>query len=188
MGKLSIYLPPFAGDYAGACSALFDFSCLIVLCDAACCTKNYIDYDEPRWSRDKTTTLCAQLRTLEVTLGDDRRILRQAAEAAQAQRPDFVARRGGVSHIRGCPSTRIPPTRKRPGERRPKGRTPGFWSQRAESRPCGRKHRQPPPTRRARTGSHPPGRHGYGKRYGGRGPRPAHPPWRHSGLFQDSVT
>lgn len=70
---------------------MFDFSCLIVLCDAACCTKNYIDYDEPRWSRDKTTTLCAQLRTLEVTLGDDRRILRQAAEAVQAQRPDFAA-------------------------------------------------------------------------------------------------
>lgn len=90
MGKLSVYLPPFAGDYSGACAALFDFRCLIVLCDAACCTKNYIEYDEPRWHRRKTTTLCAQLRTLEVTLGDDRRLLRQTAEAALAQRPDFV--------------------------------------------------------------------------------------------------
>ena len=84
MGRLSIYIPPFAGDYSGVCSALYDFNCLIVLCDANCCTKNYIDYDEPRWSRGKTTTLCAQLRTMEVTLGDDSRILRQTAEAAQA--------------------------------------------------------------------------------------------------------
>ena len=37
MGKLSIYLPPFAGDYSGVCSALYDFNCLIVLCDASCC-------------------------------------------------------------------------------------------------------------------------------------------------------
>ena len=91
MGALSIYLPTFAGDYAGVCSVLYDFNCLIILCDANCCTKNYIDYDEPRWSRDKTTTLCAQLRTMEVTLGDDRRILRQTAEAARALRPDFIA-------------------------------------------------------------------------------------------------
>ena len=91
MGRLSVYLPPFAGDYSGACAALFDFNCLIILCDAACCTKNYVDYDEPRWSRRKTTTLCAQLRTLEVTLGDDERLLRQAAEAALDRRPDFVA-------------------------------------------------------------------------------------------------
>ena len=91
MGRLSIYIPPFAGDYSGVCSALYDFNCLIVLCDANCCTKNYIDYDEPRWSRGKTTTLCAQLRTMEVTLGDDSRILRQTAEAAQALKPDFIA-------------------------------------------------------------------------------------------------
>ena len=91
MGRLSVYLSPFAGDYSGACAALFDFNCLIILCDAACCTKNYVDYDEPRWSRRKTTTLCAQLRTLEVTLGDDERLLRQAAEAALDRRPDFVA-------------------------------------------------------------------------------------------------
>ena len=93
MGRLSVYLSPFAGDYSGACAALFDFNCLIILCDAACCTKNYVDYDEPRWSRRKTTTLCAQLRTLEVTLGDDERLLRQAAEAAlRCATADEVAR------------------------------------------------------------------------------------------------
>ncbi len=91
MGRLSIYLPPFAGDYSGACSALFEFRCLIVLCDAACCTKNYIDYDEPRWSRTKTTTLCAQLRTIEAVLGDDQRILDQTVEAAAAAHPEFIA-------------------------------------------------------------------------------------------------
>ena len=47
MGKLSVYLPPFAGDYSGACAALFDFRCLIVLCDAACCTKTTSSMTNP---------------------------------------------------------------------------------------------------------------------------------------------
>ena len=48
MNNLSIWLPPFAGDYSGACSALFDFNALIILNDAACCTRNYVEYEEPR--------------------------------------------------------------------------------------------------------------------------------------------
>lgn len=94
MGRLSVYLPPFAGDYSGVCSALFDLNCLIVLCDAKCCTKNYIDYDEPRWSREATTTLCARLTTLEVTLGDDRWLIDQTVEAAETRRPEFIAMLG----------------------------------------------------------------------------------------------
>ena len=63
MARLSLFLPSFAADYSGVCSCLFDLDALVVVADAACCTRNYIDYDEPRWSRGKTTTLCAQLRT-----------------------------------------------------------------------------------------------------------------------------
>lgn len=91
MKKLSVWLPPFAGDYSGACSALFDFNCLIILNDAACCTRNYVEYEEPRWTREKRTTFSAQLRTVEVTLGDDCRVLSQAAELAERLRPDFTA-------------------------------------------------------------------------------------------------
>ena len=46
MRQLSVYLPPLAGDYSGVCSALFDYNCLILIQDAACCTRNYVDYDD----------------------------------------------------------------------------------------------------------------------------------------------
>lgn len=91
MKNLSIWLPPFSGDYSGACSALFDFNALIILADAACCTRNYVEYEEPRWSRGKKTTFCAQLRTVDVVLGDEEQLLAQAKMAAGQLHPDFVA-------------------------------------------------------------------------------------------------
>ena len=91
MNNLSVYLPPFSGDYSGACSALYDINCLIVLCDASCCTKNYINYEEPRWSPEKRTTMCAQLRTLQIIMGDDSRIISQAADAAKDSGAELIA-------------------------------------------------------------------------------------------------
>ena len=91
MKNLSIWLPPFSGDYSGACSALFDFNALIILNDAACCTRNYVEYEEPRWTRSKKTTFCSQLRTVDAILGNDERVLAQAEEAANQLHPDFVA-------------------------------------------------------------------------------------------------
>lgn len=91
MKNLSIWLPPFSGDYSGACSALFDFNALIILNDAACCTRNYVEYEEPRWTRSKKTTFCSQLRTVDAVLGNDERVLAQAEEAANQLHPDFVA-------------------------------------------------------------------------------------------------
>lgn len=91
MKNLSIWLPPFAGDYSGACSALFDFNALIILNDAACCTRNYVEYEEPRWTRGKKTTFCSQLRTVDAVLGNDERVLAQAEEAAGQLHPAFVA-------------------------------------------------------------------------------------------------
>lgn len=95
MEQLSIYLPPFAGDYSGACSVLFDFNCLILIQDAACCTRNYVDYDEPRWDRTKRTTLCAQLRTMDAVLGRDDKLISKAVQAAGELHPDFIALMGG---------------------------------------------------------------------------------------------
>lgn len=91
MAQLSIYLPPFAGDYSGVCSALFDLNCLIIINDASCCTRNYVNYDEPRWTRTKKTTFCSELRTMNAILGDDERVIRQAVEAADKLGPDFIA-------------------------------------------------------------------------------------------------
>jgi hypothetical protein len=91
MNRLSIYLPPFAGDYSGVCSALFDLNCLTIIDDAACCTRNYINCDEPRWSESKKTTFSSRLRTIEAVLGDEERLIGQTVDAAVQIKPDFTA-------------------------------------------------------------------------------------------------
>ncbi len=83
MARLSLFLPPAAGDYSGAASTLFGLDCLVVIVDAGCCTRNYAEYDEPRWARRRKTAFSAQLRTLEAVMGDDARIVAQAADATR---------------------------------------------------------------------------------------------------------
>lgn len=80
MARLSLFLPPPSGDYSGAADVLFGLDCLVVLVDAGCCTRNYTEYDEPRWTRRRKTAFSAQLRTLEAVLGDEERIVEQTAE------------------------------------------------------------------------------------------------------------
>jgi nitrogenase molybdenum-cofactor synthesis protein NifE len=81
MAKLSMFLPPFAGDYSGAAGVLFGLNSVNVIVDASCCTHNYTSYDEPRWKSRRRATFSAQLRTLEATLGDDSRLLDQTEDA-----------------------------------------------------------------------------------------------------------
>ena len=83
MARLSLFLPPPAGDYSGAAGVLFGLDCLVVLVDAGCCTRNYTEYDEPRWARRRKTAFSAQLRTLEAVLGDEERIVEQTAEGVR---------------------------------------------------------------------------------------------------------
>jgi nitrogenase molybdenum-cofactor synthesis protein NifE len=83
MAKLSMFLPPFAGDYSGAAGVLFGLNSVNVIVDASCCTHNYTSYDEPRWKSRRRATFGAQLRTLEATLGDDSRLLDQTEDAVR---------------------------------------------------------------------------------------------------------
>lgn len=83
MARLSMYVPPFASDYSGACSVLFNMRCLVVVVDAGCCARNYVEYDETRWAKESKSTFSAQLRTLDALLGDDARIVEQAAELSR---------------------------------------------------------------------------------------------------------
>ena len=91
MAKLSVYLPPFAGDYTGACAALFGMDCLVIIVDASCCTRNYVEYDETRWRGRRKSTFSAQLRTLDAVLGDDARLIDQTLEAARELQPRCIA-------------------------------------------------------------------------------------------------
>lgn len=91
MGQLAIYLPPFSSDYAGVCSALFDFNSLIAINDGHCCTQNYVGYDEPRWDKAAKTTLCTELRTIDAVFGNDALVVKKVTEAAETLKPDFIA-------------------------------------------------------------------------------------------------
>ena len=48
MAVLSIYLSPFAPDYSGVSSVLFDLHTVTAMHDASGCTGNYTGYDEPK--------------------------------------------------------------------------------------------------------------------------------------------
>jgi len=94
MSQLSIYLPPFTGDYSGVCSALFDLNCVVIINDASCCTRNYVSYDEPRWTEARKSTFCSELRTMDAVMGNDEKVVKQTVEAAQKIKPDFVVMLG----------------------------------------------------------------------------------------------
>ena len=85
---LSIYLPPFAADYAGVCSVLFDYDCLIIIDDAGCCTRGYLACDEPRSNK---RALSSRLRAIEAVMGDEERLISQSVEAIDELKPKFAA-------------------------------------------------------------------------------------------------
>lgn len=91
MERLAVYLPPFASDYSGVCSALYELNCLIIIDDASCCTRNYVIYDEPRWTESTRSTFGSNLRTIEAVLGDEERLISQTIEAAERLKPEFIA-------------------------------------------------------------------------------------------------
>ncbi len=91
MSKLCISLPPFAPDYSGAASALFDMGGMIVIHDASGCTGNYTGYDEPRWLGSETAVFCSGLRHMDAVLGNDEKIISKIEKAAEELKPKFIA-------------------------------------------------------------------------------------------------
>ena len=83
MAKLCIYLPPFASDYTGVCSALFDMNCLIAINDANCCTARYVYWDEPRWEENVRPVFSTQLRTVDAILGNDEKVIDAVSQMAK---------------------------------------------------------------------------------------------------------
>lgn len=91
MGQLCIYLPPFASDYTGVCSALFDLHCLTAINDASCCTAHYVHYDEPRWSHEIRPVLCTTLRNADAIFGNDDKVVKRVCEAAERLDASLIA-------------------------------------------------------------------------------------------------
>ena len=91
MSKLCINLPPFAPDYSGAASALFDMGGLIAIHDASGCTGNYTGFDEPRWFGSNSMVFCSGLRHMDAVLGNDNKLIQRVEEAAKSLNPKFIA-------------------------------------------------------------------------------------------------
>ena len=81
MKGLYKYLAPFAPDYSGAVSVLFEMGGLIVVCDAGGCTGNICGYDEPRWYNSKSALFSAGLRDLDTIFGRDDILLDKIVDA-----------------------------------------------------------------------------------------------------------
>ena len=71
MRRLYRYLPPFAGDYSGVCSVLYELGGMICIHDAAGCTGNYTGFDEPRSYNSRTLIYCTGLRKTDAILGNE---------------------------------------------------------------------------------------------------------------------
>ncbi|MDR0906502.1 MAG: nitrogenase component 1 [Oscillospiraceae bacterium] len=91
MARLCVNLPPFAPDYSGVCSALFDLNVLIAIHDAAGCTGNYTGFDEPRWFGSKKAIYCSGLREIDAILGNEPKFISRIADAAAEVKPELAA-------------------------------------------------------------------------------------------------
>ena len=91
MSKLCITLPPYAPDFSGAASALFDMGGIVVIHDASGCTGSYTGYDEPRWYANNSAVYCSGLRHMDAVLGNDEKFIKRMEEAAKSLHPRFIA-------------------------------------------------------------------------------------------------
>ncbi|MGD8400918.1 MAG: nitrogenase component 1 [Bacillota bacterium] len=91
MKNLFRFLPPFAPDYSGVCSALFELGGLLIIIDASGCTGNYTGYDEPRWYGSPGRVLCSRLREIDAVLGDEAKLFRKAEAYLKTHQTPFIA-------------------------------------------------------------------------------------------------
>ena len=91
MKRLYRYLPPFAGDYSGVGSALYELGGMLCIHDASGCTGNYVGFDEPRSYDSKELVYCTSLRRDDAIMGDEEVYIDKIVRAAQDMKPKFIA-------------------------------------------------------------------------------------------------
>ncbi len=84
-------LPPFAPDYSGVCSVLFELGGIVVIHDAGGCTGNFTAYDEPRWYGNSSAIFSSELREIDAVVGDDEKLLQRIEDAVRTLGRRFVA-------------------------------------------------------------------------------------------------
>ena len=83
MSTLSLFLPPFASDCAGACAALYGCGLPVLLLGSRCCITGYAQGDEPRWERDRQPVVGAPLYDSDVVFGGVDAVAAYVTEAAE---------------------------------------------------------------------------------------------------------
>ncbi|MEA1961469.1 MAG: nitrogenase component 1 [Bacillota bacterium] len=91
MKDLFKVLPPFAPDYSGVCSVLFELGGIVVVHDAGGCTGNVTGYDEPRWYGNSSAIYSSELREIDAVTGDDEKFLIKLEDAISVLERNFVA-------------------------------------------------------------------------------------------------
>lgn len=90
--RLSLALPPFAPDTAGAAAVLYPLSGMTVIVDAGGCAGNICGFDEPRWQEDAepSAVFSAGLRDMDAIMGRDANLVAKIREAAAELTVSFV--------------------------------------------------------------------------------------------------
>lgn len=92
MPKLSLALPPFAPDTAGAASVLYPLGGMTVIVDAGGCAGNICGFDEPRWQEggSPSAVFSAGLRDMDAIMGRDEHLVEKVRAAATCLPVSFV--------------------------------------------------------------------------------------------------
>lgn len=90
--RLSLALPPFAPDTAGAAAVLYPLGGMTVIVDAGGCAGNICGFDEPRWQEDAepSAVFSAGLRDMDAIMGRDANLVAKIREAAAELAVSFV--------------------------------------------------------------------------------------------------
>lgn len=90
--RLSLALPPFAPDTAGAAAVLYPLGGMTVIVDAGGCAGNICGFDEPRWQADAepSAVFSAGLRDMDAIMGRDANLVAKIRETAAELTVSFV--------------------------------------------------------------------------------------------------
>lgn len=90
--RLSLALPPFAPDTAGAAAVLYPLGGMTVIVDAGGCAGNICGFDEPRWQEEAapSAVFSAGLRDMDAIMGRDANLVAKIREAAAELTVSFV--------------------------------------------------------------------------------------------------
>ncbi|WP_283169712.1 nitrogenase component 1 [Curtanaerobium respiraculi] len=84
-------LPTFAGDYSGACSALFELDGTLIFHDPAGCTGNFVAYDEPRAYDSHARIFTSALDDMQALFGKDDLLVHAVERTQEAVGGRFIA-------------------------------------------------------------------------------------------------